>query len=104
MADNTVINSEEELVLDIQDLTVHYVMEKETVEAVNHIDIQLKGGEVLGLVGVEVRDVVFDKKQSIRAGNRCFVDEFGEVKQGMVGQKQLCADFLGFAASCLGRV
>ena len=51
MADNTVINSEEELVLDIQDLTVHYVMEKETVEAVNHIDIQLKGGEVLGLVG-----------------------------------------------------
>ena len=51
MADNTVINSEEELVLDIQDLAVHYVMEKETVEAVNHIDIQLKGGEVLGLVG-----------------------------------------------------
>ena len=41
----------EDLVLDIQDLTVHYVMEKETVEAVNHIDIQLKGGEVLGLVG-----------------------------------------------------
>lgn len=51
MTDNTVINSAEELVLDIQDLTVHYVMEKETVEAVNHIDIQLKGGEVLGLVG-----------------------------------------------------
>ena len=51
MTDNTAVNSQEELVLDIQDLTVHYVMEKETVEAVNHINIQLKGGEVLGLVG-----------------------------------------------------
>lgn len=51
MAENVVQTPEEELVLDIQDLTVHYVLEKETVEAVNHIDIQLKGGEVLGLVG-----------------------------------------------------
>lgn len=51
MAENVVKTSNDELVLDIQNLTVHYVTKDETVEAVNHIDIQLKGGEVLGLVG-----------------------------------------------------
>ena len=40
-----------DLILDVQDLTVHYVLDKETVAAVNGINIQLKGGEVMGLVG-----------------------------------------------------
>ena len=39
------------IVLDIRDLVVHYVLEDETVEAVNGISLQLKKGETLGLVG-----------------------------------------------------
>jgi peptide/nickel transport system ATP-binding protein len=38
-------------VLNIEDLTVHYVLEDETVEAVNHISLQLNRGKTLGLVG-----------------------------------------------------
>ena len=41
----------EDTVLDIQNLTVHFVTEGETVEAVNDISINLKKGEILGLVG-----------------------------------------------------
>ena len=41
----------EEPVLDIQHLTVHYVLEEETVEAVNDISIRLEKGRILGLVG-----------------------------------------------------
>ena len=39
------------LVLDIKNLVVHYELEDETVEAVNDISIQLKKGQILGLVG-----------------------------------------------------
>ena len=45
------VQPEDELILDIQNLTVHYVLEDETVEAVNDISIQLKKGQILGLVG-----------------------------------------------------
>ncbi len=40
-----------EYVLDIEDLVIHYVLEKETVEAVNGISLKLKKGETIGLVG-----------------------------------------------------
>ena len=40
-----------EYVLDIDHLTVHYVLEDETVEAVNDISIRLKKGQIHGLVG-----------------------------------------------------
>ncbi len=40
-----------DLVLDIKDLTFHYVLEEETVEAVNNVSIQLKKGKILGIVG-----------------------------------------------------
>jgi len=40
-----------DLVLDIQDLVVHYVLEDETVEAVNGVTLSLKKGQTLGLVG-----------------------------------------------------
>ena len=49
-ADNKEKNPNE-YVLDIEHLTVHYVLEDETVEAVNDISIRLKKGEILGLVG-----------------------------------------------------
>ncbi len=40
-----------ENILEIKDLTIHYVVEKETVEAVNHVNLTLAKGETLGLVG-----------------------------------------------------
>ena len=42
---------DEGFALDVQDLVVHYVFEKETVEAVNGVTLQLKKGQTLGLVG-----------------------------------------------------
>ena len=38
-------------ILEIRDLTVHYVLEEETVQAVNGISLTLGRGRVLGLVG-----------------------------------------------------
>lgn len=38
-------------ILDVQNLVVHYVLEEETVEAVNGVTIQLEKGKTLGLVG-----------------------------------------------------
>lgn len=40
-----------EYVLEVDDLTVHYEMEKETVKAVNGINLKLEKGKTLGLVG-----------------------------------------------------
>jgi len=42
---------ENDPILDIRDLTVHYVLEDDCVEAVNDISLQLKKGRILGLVG-----------------------------------------------------
>jgi peptide/nickel transport system ATP-binding protein len=44
-------SGDDEVLLDIQDLVVHYVLESETVEAVNGISLKLKRGQTLGLVG-----------------------------------------------------
>ena len=41
----------EEAVLDIKDLVVHYILEDETVEAVNGISLRLLRGQTLGLIG-----------------------------------------------------
>jgi peptide/nickel transport system ATP-binding protein len=41
----------DEIVLDIKDLVVHYVLENETVEAVNGVSLQLKKGQTIGVVG-----------------------------------------------------
>lgn len=40
-----------DIVLDVRDLVVHYVLKKETVEAVNGISFSLKKGRSIGLVG-----------------------------------------------------
>ena len=42
---------EQEILLDVKDLVVHYVLEDETVEAVNGISFTLEKGQTLGLVG-----------------------------------------------------
>jgi len=44
-------NVENEALLEINDLVVQYVLEDETVEAVNGVTLRLKKGETLGLVG-----------------------------------------------------
>lgn len=49
MADQ--LERNQETVLSIENLTVHYVLEEETVEAVNGITIHLQEGKILGLVG-----------------------------------------------------
>lgn len=40
-----------EYVMNIEDLTVYYELEKETVKAVNGVDLKLEKGKTLGLVG-----------------------------------------------------
>lgn len=42
---------QKEPALDIKDLTVHFVLESETVKAVNHVDLSIEKGHTLGLVG-----------------------------------------------------
>ena len=53
MNDNLIPNggSDDSILLDIKDLVVHYVLEGETVEAVNGVTLSLKKGQTLGLVG-----------------------------------------------------
>ena len=43
--------SNDNMLLDIKDLVVHYVLEDETVEAVNGVTLRLHKGQTLGLVG-----------------------------------------------------
>lgn len=45
------IREKTELAVDVKNLIVHYVTSRETVEAVNSIDLQLKKKRTLGLVG-----------------------------------------------------
>ena len=44
-------NIANDTILEIKDLTVHYVTEDETVEAVNDLSLSVKRGKSLGLVG-----------------------------------------------------
>ena len=45
------ISDNNEILLDVKDLVVHYVTKKETVEAVNNISFSLAKGKAIGLVG-----------------------------------------------------
>ena len=42
----------DDIVLQVEDLTVYYELEEETVKAVNNISFSLKRGETIGLVRV----------------------------------------------------
>ena len=42
---------DDDILLDVKDLVVHYVLEDETVEAVNGVTLRLRKGQTLGLVG-----------------------------------------------------
>ena len=42
---------EHDVLLKIEDLTIHYETDEDIVSAVNHLDLQLNRGETLGLVG-----------------------------------------------------
>ena len=44
-------NNDSDILLDVKALVVHYVLESETVEAVNGVTFRLKKGQTLGLVG-----------------------------------------------------
>ena len=50
MIDNE-FDAESDVVLDVKDLVVHYVLKNETVEAVNGINLSIKRGRSIGLVG-----------------------------------------------------
>ena len=41
----------EDLALDIRNLTVHYEVDGDVVQAVNDVSLQLENGKTLGLVG-----------------------------------------------------
>ena len=55
----------EDAVLEIEHLTVHYVLEEETVEAVNDISLTVNKGKTLGLVGETGAGKTEDKDKSI---------------------------------------
>ena len=48
---SSLVEEDGEVLLDVRDLVVHYVLEKETVEAVNGLSLTLKKRQTLGLVG-----------------------------------------------------
>ena len=44
-------SNDNDTVLQIDDLVVHYILEDETVKAVNGVTLSLKKGQTIGLVG-----------------------------------------------------
>ncbi len=51
MSSSDTVSNNADLVLDVENLTVYYELEEETVKAVNDVSIKLEKGKTLGLVG-----------------------------------------------------
>ena len=49
--DNPEIRKESDVLLDVENLIVHYEMDDEVVEAVNNVSFHVKRGEAFGLIG-----------------------------------------------------
>ena len=69
-----------DLVLDIENLVIHYVLEEETVCAVNGIDIKLGKGKILGLVG----ETGAGKTTTALSALRLVPDPPGVIKSGKI--------------------
>ena len=74
------MTDDQEIILDIQNLTVHYVLEDETVEAVNDISLQVGKGRTLGLVG----ETGAGKTTTALAILRLISDPPGVIKSGSI--------------------
>lgn len=48
---NEALQPEEELLLNIEDLHVHFVSKEETVKALNGVDLKVRRGSTIGIVG-----------------------------------------------------
>lgn len=70
----------DENILDIEDLVVHYETDDEVVEAVNSINLSMKKGEILGLVG----ETGAGKTTTALAIMGLLPDGVGAVKQGKI--------------------
>ena len=78
----------DDIVLEVKDLTVHYVLKKETVEAVNDISFSLRKGRAIGIVG----ETGAGKTTTALAIMNLVPDPPGVVKSGMIdvcGHKML---------------
>jgi peptide/nickel transport system ATP-binding protein len=74
------IGSLSENILEIKDLTVHYKVEEEVIEAVNHVYLSLKRGRTLGLVG----ETGAGKTTTALAIQRLILSPPGIIKSGTV--------------------
>lgn len=72
--------NDNEYVLEVEDLVVHYELENETVEAVNGISFKLKKGETIGLVG----ETGAGKTSTALAILNMVPDPPGVIKQGKI--------------------
>src|SRR5690606_37898466 len=69
-----------ELVLEVNNLVVHYVLQEETVEAVNGISFSLEKGKTIGLVG----DTGAGKTTTALAIMNLVPDPPGVIKDGTI--------------------
>ena len=70
----------DDIVLQVEDLTVYYELEEETVKAVNNISFSLKRGETIGLVG----ETGAGKTTTALALLRLVPDPPGVIKSGTI--------------------
>ena len=74
------IQEGDELVLDVQNLTVHYELEEETVYAINDVSLSLRKGQTIGLVG----ETGAGKTTTALAILQLVPDPPGVIKQGKI--------------------